>query len=570
MENDSPKNLKELRVRAEQLLSESPKGFKDIPAEDIQNIIHELQVHQIELEMQNEELRRSQIELEESRNRYVDLYDFAPVGYVTVDQNLLVIEANLTGANLLGIERSRLMKNGLFHYIAEDYRHRYYSTVRQSFETKEKQTCQLKIMKKNGTEFYAQLECIVVQDAEGNFNQLRIAITDITLTKVAEKEKADLEFRIQQDQKMKAIGTLAGGIAHEFNNALSVITGNIDLLQMKIPGNENIGKHVEPMKASAKRMASLTSQLLAYARGGKYQPKNISLNDFVEQTLHIIKHTINPDIVLETVFSKDSVHLNGDLTQLQMLLFVILTNASEAIEGKGRILITTAKEEIDKEFVKHHPSLKPGPYVCLTIEDDGIGMDQATRSRIFEPFFTTKFQGRGLGMASAYGTVKSHDGWISVYSELGTGTVVRIYLPAVDAQVKEAEKPKIETVKGEGTILVIEDEALVLDVTRAMLEKMGYRVLEAKTGKDAIDIVKTLDEDIDLALLDIKLPDTEGCKIYPIIKKARPNLRVIVCSGYSIHGPAQEILDAGAQGFLQKPFNMAKLSEKLKEVLDKT
>jgi PAS domain S-box-containing protein len=566
MENDSPENLNELRDRAEQLLSESPQGFKDIPAEDIQNIIHELQVHQIELEMQNDELRRTQVELEESRSKYVDLYDFAPVGYFTISQEGMILGVNLTGAAMLGVERRYLIGKPFSHFITKDTQDVFYCHRKKLFETKAPQTCELKLKEKNGVDFHAQLGSLVVQDADENFNRLRIAISDITLIKRAEEKNANFQSRLQQAQKMETIGTLAGGIAHEFNNALVGITGNIDLLQMELPGNEVIGNHIEPMKVSAKRMANLTSQLLAYARGGRYQSKNISLNDFLKSTLPIVKHTVHPGISLETVFSRDIPRLKGDIAQMQMVLFAILTNASEAIEGEGHIRITTGKEEIDEEFVKHHPSLKSGPYAYLTVEDDGTGMDKETRGSIFEPFFTTRFQGRGLGMASAYGIVKSHDGWISVYSELGTGTVVRIYLPVVDAQVKEVEKPKLETVKGGGTILVVEDEAVVLNVTRAMLEKLGYRVLEAKTGKDAIAIVKTLDDDIELALLDIKLPDIEGSKIYPIIKETRPDLKVIICSGYSVDGPAQEILDAGAQGFIQKPYSLATLSEKLNAV----
>ena len=245
-----------------------------------------------------------------------------------------------------------------------------------------------------------------------------------------------------------------------------------------------------------------------------------------------------------------------------------MNNSLEAIDGKGRIKIITSEEEVDEEFINHHPGLKPGPYVYLTVEDDGTGMDEETRRRVFEPFFTTKIQGRGLGMASAYGIIKNHDGWISVYSELGQGTVVRIYLPTVDFHVKEVKKPKIKPVKDGGTILVIEDDEIVLNVSRAMLEKMGYRVLEAKTGMDAVKTVKSFDGDIDLALLDVKLPDTEGDRLYPLIMKARPNLRVIVCSGYSVNGPAQQILDAGAEGFIQKPFSITNLWEKLKAVLE--
>ena len=282
----------------------------------------------------------------------------------------------------------------------------------------------------------------------------------------------------------------------------------------------------------------------------------------------MIMHTIDPAIQIDTDISRDIFNIKADITQMQMVLSAILSNASEAIKGEGRIRITCKNEMITDERAKDFPGLKPGPYVNLKIEDDGKGMDEETKGRIFEPFFTNKFQGRGLGMAAAYGIIKNHDGWISVDSELGKRTTVRIFLPATEARVKELKKPKIEPAKGTGTILVIEDEKMVMDATRALLERLGYHVLGAKTGNEAINIVKTFDGDIDLAILDIVLPDMNGKSIYPRIMEARPNLKVLVCSGYSIDGPAQEILNAGAQDFIQKPFNMAKLSEKLKEVLE--
>jgi len=253
---------------------------------------------------------------------------------------------------------------------------------------------------------------------------------------------------------------------------------------------------------------------------------------------------------------------------MQMVLSAVLTNASEAMDGKGCILVTCKNTVITDEAAGDFPGLKPNNYVLLTITDDGKGMDEKTRKRIFEPFFTTKFQGRGLGMAAAYGIVKNHNGWISVDSEPAQGAIVKIYLPATQAQVPELEKPKTERIKGTGTILVVEDEEMVMTVSRAMLEGLGFRVLEAKTGQEATNVVKTFDGDIDLAMLDILLPDMSGNAIYPFLMEARPNLKVIVFSGYAIDGPAEEILHAGAQDFLQKPFTIAELSEKLEKVLD--
>jgi len=377
-----------------------------------------------------------------------------------------------------------------------------------------------------------------------------------------------MEEELLKAKKLESIGILAEGIAHEINNALVGITGNVELLKMDLPEGKGLNKYFEPMESSTHRMANLTDQLQAYARGGKYKPTIVSLSDFVENALPIIKRDIDPAIRLETYFPRDISNVQADLPHMHMVLSALLANASEAIEGEGRIWINTREEEIESEFTKHYPDLKPGRYVCLTVEDAGKGMDEETRSRIFEPFFTTKSQGRGLGMAAAYGIIRNHEGWISVDSELGKGTVIRIYLPAFEAQVGEPKELTAELIYGTGTVMVIEDEDIVMNATRELLERLGYHVLEARTGKEAINIAETFDGEIDLALLDIRLPDMEGDEVYPFIKKARPDLKVIVCSGYTIEGPAQEILDAGAQTFIHKPFSMATLSGKLREVLE--
>lgn len=392
------------------------------------------------------------------------------------------------------------------------------------------------------------------------------SISKLTISRYITQVKKT-EDQLRQALKMEAIGTLAGGIAHKFNNALSIITGNIDLLEMDVPNNKIVSNYTQKMKSSADHMTKLTDQLLAYARGGKYQAETISINEFVKNTLPLLQHSIDLSIKVETNLATDILNVNADSTQMQMVLSAILANASEAIEGEGLIRVTTEGKEIDEGFVKHHPDIKPGYYACFSVEDDGKGMDEETKSKIFEPFFTTKIQGRGLGMAAVYGIAKNHDGWVSVYSEVGRGTVVRIYLPSVVVEVKEPKKSKVKPRKGTGTILLIEDEEIVMDVSRSLLEKMGYHVLGAMTGAEAVNIAQNYDGDIDLAILDIILPDMEGGAIYPLIMKARPNIKALICSGYSIDGPAQDILDAGAQDFIQKPFTLTEISEKLSDVL---
>ncbi|MDY6853218.1 MAG: PAS domain S-box protein [Thermodesulfobacteriota bacterium] len=685
----------ELRRQAKVFIQKNHEEVMPVDQKNIQRMIEDLQIHQVELELQNDELQRIQLELEEARDRYFRLYDFAPIGYFTISDKGMILEANLTGAEMVHKERELLIGRPFFRFIHRDDRDLFYIHIQKLFRTKARQRCELRLLKLNGSEFYVQLESTVAHDLSGHTkclwtavsniherkevesrlekseeryhdlyenapdiyftvaqdgtilsinrfgadyigycrdelpgrplwsivhgdhiealqkqvsdlfhkreqtmelafhvvrrdgsllwihgrtllmidetgssNRLLLICRDISGQKAAEEERMEMERQLQEIQKMESIKTLAGGIAHEFNNALCGISGNIDLLHMKLPQDKDIFEYIEGIKASTARMSDLTSQLLAYARRGKYQPRSTSINDIVTDTVSLIKRNINPTIQFETVLTKDIPNISADFGQMQMAISDVLYNASEAIQNQGCIRIVTSVEEADEAFVKYHHTLTPGLYTCLTIEDNGRGMNEETQNRIFEPFFSTKFEGRGLGMASVYGIVKNHNGWISVYSHEGKGTAVKIYLPAIETVVKRAKKPETDMDFARvGTVLVIEDEEVVMEVTREMLEELGHSVLEARTGNEAIDIVLNFESDIDLALLDIKLPDMDGGEIYPFIKEARPKMKVLVCSGYALNGPIEEILASGAQGFIQKPFSFATLREKLKEVL---
>ena len=327
-------------------------------------------------------------------------------------------------------------------------------------------------MTKDGWRWQAWLNTAVLN--EKNEVEAIVAVgRDINKQKQLEEERIKLEAQLQHAQKMAAISTLAGGVAHEFNNALMGIMGHIELLKMNLSDDGGIDKQLESMKDAGHRMFRLTAQLLAYAEGGKYQPKDLKLDDFVIETLPILQHNLSPTVRVETVFPKDISHIEVDHAQMQMVLSAILANSNEAIEDEGIIRITAENKDLDEDFTKQHPGLKPGLYVSLTIEDDGKGMDEETKSGIFEPFFTTKFQGRGMGMAAVYGIVMNHDGGIFVDSELGKGTVVQIYLPAIEIEVEKPKKAKSEISTGTGTILMIEDEDVVIEVTQAMLEMLG-------------------------------------------------------------------------------------------------
>ena len=504
--------------------------------------------------------KNTEMALQESEDKYRTLFDTSPHAIALTEVKTgKLIDVNDKFCKISKYTRDELIDRTTTQlgFYSEDNRNRFVNELTNSGKV---HNLEMEFEIKDGSIINTRMFAISIQ-IKGKVLILS-EFYDIT-------EQKGLEAKLQETQKMEAIGTLAGGIAHEFNNALMGIMGNIELLKIDFSEDGGIDKHLEPMKSAGHRMSHLTAQLLAYAEGGKYQPKDLKLNDFVIETLPILQHNLSPTVRVETVFPKDISHIEADHAQMQMVLSAILANSNEAIEDEGIIRITTENKDLDENFTKQHPGLEPGYYVSLTIEDDGRGMDEETKRGIFEPFFTTKFQGRGMGMAAVYGVVMNHDGGISVDSELGKGTTVRIYLPAIEIEVEKPKKgAKAGVSTGSGTILMIEDEDVVIEVTQAMLEMLGYRVMVAKTGKDAIHIAETFDGQVDLALLDIKLPDINGRNLYPLIMKARPDLKVVVFSGYSIDGPAREILDAGAQDFIQKPFSIATLSEKLKGVLE--
>jgi PAS domain S-box-containing protein len=422
-------------------------------------------------------------------------------------------------------------------------------------------------MPAGGTHYY-DVTCYPYKAENNRVTHVVVVTRNITQRKKADEAKRKLEVELQQVRKIEALSTLSGGIAHEFNNALMVVAGNIELLQMTEPNNEAVARFAKSTNESIYRMSSLTQQLLAYAREGDVRLKKIDLSDLVRSVLPEFQREIDTDIQIETELMNNIPSIKADSNQLRMILSAIINNASEAIERNGLIRIITSHEEVSNSLAADHPGLSPGPFICLTVEDNGKGMDQETQNRIFDPFFTTKFQGRGLGMAAVYGIIKNHRGYIYVVSKPGKGTIVRILLPPADVEAKQVQRPRAQFIPQAYTILVIDDEEKVLNTIKSLIEKSGYTVLGAQTAEAAIELVKTYDGQIDLALLDVKLPDMEGGTLYPLLLKARPNMKVIVCSGYSLDLGVKEILSAGAQGFLQKPFAFKTITAKLKQVLE--
>ncbi len=380
-------------------------------------------------------------------------------------------------------------------------------------------------------------------------------------------ETRSLQERLLQVRNRETIATLAGGIAHEFNNKLFIIRGNVELLSEDFQEKDRLAPYTHAIEGAVEKMTDLTNHLLAYAQEGKYFPQMLRLNDFIRKSLQIMKHVEGTSRPVRTEFSPDVGPVRADHAQMQTVLSALLTNAAEASGDDGPIRITTRRMEVAEPPLQDGAPPPPGPYIRLSVSDDGVGMDAETARRAFDPFFTTKFQGRGLGLAAVSGIVKNHGGWIEVVSAPGEGATFHVFVPAADRPLEEVRKTSGKPVRGTGTILLIEDEPTVIEVAEALIRHLGYEVLRAEDGKTAVSLAESFDGPIHLALLDVLLPDMDGLSVYRRLRAARPGVKVIVCSGYAVDGPAQGILDQGAEAFLAKPYGLGSLSEKIKAVM---
>ena len=380
-------------------------------------------------------------------------------------------------------------------------------------------------------------------------------------------DRKRMERQLQQTQKFEAIATLAGGVAHDFNNLLMGIQGRVSLVAADLDATHPHTEHLKAVEEYIRTATDLTKQLLGFARGGQYEIKPTDLNEFLLNSATMFGRT-KKEIQIHTKLAEPSPVVDIDRSQFEQVLLNLLVNAWQAMPQGGEIYLASQTVMLDETYCQPH-HIEPGRYAKFSITDTGIGMDAAIRSKIFDPFFTTKGKGRGtgLGLASAYGIVRNHHGIITVYSEPGQGTTFTIHLPLSDREAYQEDAEEKGLVKGSGTILLVDDEDMILEVGRAMLEKLGYRVIVAGGGEQALDTIRRMGEEIDLVVLDLIMPGMSGGKVFDGIREACPRMPVILSSGYSINGQAKDIMAKGGNAFLQKPFNLSELSQKIHAVM---
>ena len=392
---------------------------------------------------------------------------------------------------------------------------------------------------------------------------------EISEQKQAEKETQKLGAKLQMAQKMEAIGTLSGGIAHNFNNLLMGIQGNISLMLIDIDSLHPYYKRLKTIEEQIQSGVKLSSQLLGYASKGKYEVKPINLNQIVNELSNTFGQT-RKEIVIHQKLAKDLFVIEADQRQVEQVLLNLFVNAADAMPGGGDLILETMNvTHKDIKYKFYEP--KAGNYIMLMVKDTGIGMDKSTIERIFDPFFTTKEMGRGtgLGLSSVYGIIKAHGGYIDVESREKQGTTFRVYLPASKSKILKATKTSDRVIKKTRTVLVVDDEEVVQVLCRGSLETIGYRVFTAKSGEEAIELYRKNQDEIDIVVLDMIMPNMSGGEVYDRMKELNADIKVLLSSSYSMEGEAAAILNRGCDGFIRKPFNINVLSAKIREILEK-
>lgn len=507
--------------------------------------------------------------LREGEEKYRTILESIEEGCFETD-----INSNLTFFNnpfliILGYSRDELLGVNTAKYTSPDTAAKMKHITERLRETgKPENVTDYDVICKDGSNVSLELSVSLRKDQDGLPMGYRGVLRDVSERKQTEEEKHKLENQLQQASKMESIGTLAGGIAHDFNNILMGIQGNASLMLLKIESDHPNYEKIKNIEKYVQNGTELTKQLLGFARRGKYLIKATDLNEIIEKSSSLFART-KKEIRVHTELSEDLWSAEVDRGQIEQVLLNLYVNAWQAMSTGGDLYLQTENIILDRSYLKPY-KVEPGRYVKISVSDTGVGIDKETQERIFEPFFTTKEMGRGtgLGLASVYGIIKSHGGYINVYSEKEKGTVFTIYLPASEkAAHKEIESGPAAIIKGSGTILLIDDEEMILDVGIELLEELGYTVKSAMSGAEAIDVFKGERGKIDLIIMDMIMPGMGGGETFDRLKEIDPDIKVLLSSGYSINGQATKILRRGCDGFIQKPFNMNQLAEKVQRIL---
>jgi PAS domain S-box-containing protein len=558
-------NLDELRKRATEMLGSGKYPFSENTRDELRTVLHELHTHQIELELQNEELRRVQEELVETRDQYVDLYDFAPVGYLTLSAKNLIVEVNLTLADLLGEERKSLLGRPFSRFIFQEDQDIFYQHSRELIAAKSRRVFDLRLRKKNGDWFWARLVCVPTEKSDNSGMRLRIAVNNIT-------EAKRLENEIIKAKKLEATALLAGGIAHDFNNFLAVILGNLEMAQSDMLIGRSIAKELQTAREACLSAGTLTRKFLTFSAGGEPLKELIPVEAFITDAVSLA--LAGSPVNFECSFPEGLRPVEVDAGQMTQAIANVISNAREAMPQGGLIRIRAENLDSVPGENRQVPDNQDAKYVKVSIQDQGVGIAEDILPQVFDPYFSSKEMGQekgmGLGLTVAYSIIKNHGGSIDIASQPNIGTTVSMYLPAIDRQIVAPEAGAELTPMANNKILVMDDEAMLRDVTRDILEIVGYQVETACNGEEAIELYSQAQlggAPFGAVILDLTIKGGMGGKeTIKRLQEIDPDIRAIVVSGYSNDPVMANFKEYGFFDALHKPYRLEDLERSLRAV----
>jgi two-component system cell cycle sensor histidine kinase/response regulator CckA len=507
------------------------------------------------------ERKRAEMELRESEEKYRTVVEGSSDAILMLDRDREIVSSNRAFLDLFGYKQDEVAGQSVRIIHPSDSSFRTFGQAAYPIiESRRSFRAEWEFARKDGKIIPAETVTSIMNGPDGSTRGYVAIIRDIT-------EKQQIQSQLQEAQKMEAIGTLAGGIAHDFNNLLTTIQGNASLMLLDADPGQRQYASLKNIQTQVRSGAKLTAQLLGYARKGKYEAKPVDFNALVKDVSEAFGRT-RKEVTIQRELAVDLPAIEADEGQMEQLLLNLFVNAADAMPAGGDLTLKTSHARHEEMRGRLYDP-KPGSYVSLAITDTGLGMDKQTQERVFEPFFTTKEMGcgTGLGLASVYGIAKSHGGYIDVESEEGQGTTFTVFLPVSKQTLPVRVESAGQVLVGSETVLIVDDEELVLKVGANMLEKLGYNVHKANGGREAIEIYRENSRTIDLVILDMIMPQLGGGQVYDEMKETNPHVKVLLSSGYAVEGQADDILSRGCDGFIQKPFTIEDLSQKVRELL---
>ena len=560
--------VSELRRRAEVKTRMSDINvLYSLSPEETGQVLNELLPKHIEMEMLNEELHRTQHELKASQARYFDLYNLAPVGYLTLNDKEVVVEANRAATILLGMPLKELRSETLLQFIFPEDQDTYRLYRMRIADTGDTLSCELRMVRADGSRFWGILQVVPAHQGEW-----WLTLTDITERKRVEAAEQAFELQTRQARQLESLGALAGGLAHDFNNVLAIISGSCSLIKMNY---EEAETYIPKIETAADRAAELCRRMLIYAGKAEVIKTEFDMAGLLDEMIRAMKADIVRDAVITFVCPAEALVVTGDAGQVREVIMNLIVNASEALsEPHGATAVSLVRKDITAEQLHEDcfgKSIPAGRYVCMEVSDNGCGMNAETRQRIFEPFYSTKSFGRGLGMSAVLGIVAANDGALQLFSRLGYGTTVRLYLPvpidtaaAATAIAPLGSRP----LQGCSSILLAEDEEQLAQLAEAMLQILGFTVIRAANGKEALELYQHNSADIALVVTDIGMPVMDGYELFSNLKELNPQLPIIISSGFGDAVITSRIPRSAIAGLIGKPYSFEQFRDVVKSAVE--